>query len=321
MNGSPLIGINGWPVLAVADPDLLSFRVHNCNLSISCLVITCNIPIKSLRSDASMSTLKNIGNTDIAWRLNSLIVEEYSVHLWMRARFIPCEVFVVVECHKLMGEIYSSEGVVWQRCKAQMDVLGPLCSQKDVFHIMHILCKLNCIFEDKHPRLSWVGPLRNRRIVCWRLGIHHFFSNWNSDFGHCRNWAYDSQVPDVCKHLASGFCGIVNYDDRILVDSSSGRPIKRSKMVDFPICSGSIPSSYNCARSPCQLWDHVDPSQSQIIDMTSRAVCNSSHFIFKTLWHIFLCNGPINVKKFDEDREHDFFINRPLKRLYRNQGS
>ena len=128
MYGSPLIGINGGPMLAVADPDLLTLRVHDCDLSISWLVITRNIPIESLGSDASMGTFKNIGYTDIAWGLSSLVVEEYSIHLWMRVRIIPSEVFVFVESHKSMSEIYSSECVVWKRCKAQMDVLGPLCS-------------------------------------------------------------------------------------------------------------------------------------------------------------------------------------------------
>lgn len=118
MYGSSLIGIDWGAMLAVADPDLLSFRVHDSDLSITSLMITCNIPIKSLRSDASKRTFKNVGNTDIAGWLSFLIVEEYSVHLWMIARIIPCEVFVVVECHKLIGEIYSSERLVWKRCEA-----------------------------------------------------------------------------------------------------------------------------------------------------------------------------------------------------------
>lgn len=84
MNWRPRVSVDCCSVLAPAGPDLLAFKVHYDDLSITSLMISSNILVKSLGCDLAMSTLENVGETKIVSGLNTLVKEKDSVHLRMR---------------------------------------------------------------------------------------------------------------------------------------------------------------------------------------------------------------------------------------------
>jgi len=76
---------------------------------------TCNILIQGFRGDFSMSSEKNVGNTNIIRRLNVLVIVENSTKLRVRNFIIVSIVRIIIEECKVVSIVNSSKSLVRKR--------------------------------------------------------------------------------------------------------------------------------------------------------------------------------------------------------------
>lgn len=94
-----LESIDWSAILTPGSPDLLAFRIHHNDLSISGRMIASNISIKGLSGDIAMSCHENVAEACAVGGLNILVLEEDSVHLRMHIRVVSVILVIVVVKH------------------------------------------------------------------------------------------------------------------------------------------------------------------------------------------------------------------------------
>ena len=137
--------IDSCSKLTIADPDLLALRIHHAHHSVAWFMITCHVLIKYWWSDCSDICFQYISYTCILRGLRFLVIEKYICLLGMPIHIIPRKVRIVIESCKIRCIIDSSECVIGQRAKTQMNLYRAFCTLNHVLDIIHIFGELSHI--------------------------------------------------------------------------------------------------------------------------------------------------------------------------------
>ena len=65
MNGRSFEGINGGPILAPGDPDLLGSGVHDSPLVVTCLLVTDDVAVHGLGGDSPVLFPENVAHAGV----------------------------------------------------------------------------------------------------------------------------------------------------------------------------------------------------------------------------------------------------------------
>lgn len=228
MNWRSFVRVDCCTILAKADPDLLTLRIHDTYHCVSWFMIAGHVLVKKGRGNCSNISFQDVSNASILWGLGFLIIEENVCLLGMPIHIIARKIRVVIESCKIWSIVNTFECVVWQRAKSQVQLYSSLWWLNHILYIIHVFSKLSDIPEHKHPRLAVISVFRPLRIVGFRFRYHDLLSDCNASLWHGCEWAYCSQITNISKDLTPRFTRLINDNRGKLINSSGWLPVKSS---------------------------------------------------------------------------------------------
>lgn len=132
-------------VLTPRCPDLLACWVHYHNLGVTSFMDTCSISVNKFWSNFSVVLLQKWTKAWIVGWLQTFVVEENTVHLWMSVIKWSDPRLVIVEFDPIFCIISASKAVVRCWSPSKMYHHSSVSRCQSLFNVGKVITKLNSI--------------------------------------------------------------------------------------------------------------------------------------------------------------------------------